>query len=264
MDYGLAGKTALVTGSTKGIGKATAQALAQEGAEVIINGRSEASVSAACDTLREYGKISGIAADVGSQAGAAQLLEQIRDRGPVDILVNNAGIFEPKPFEEIADADWEKFFQVNVMSGVRLSRALLPEMRDRGWGRIVFISSESGINIPEEMVHYGMTKTAQLAVARGLAKVAAGSGVTVNSVLPGPTWTEGVATFVEQMANQSDSSVEEMKANFVPQNRPSSLTQRFATPEEVAAAIVFLCSQQAASITGAANRVEGGIVNTCF
>lgn len=264
MNFGLSGKRALVTGSTKGIGKAIAAALADEGATVIINGRSGASVTEALAALKPHGDVSGVVSDVATAEGVDALMTAAQQDGPLDILINNAGIFEPKPFAEITDTDWQRFFEVNVMSGVRASRAVLPGMRERGWGRIVFISSESGINIPEEMVHYGMTKTAQLAVARGLAKVTAGSGVTVNSVLPGPTWTEGVATFVEQMAKQSDTSVEAMKESFVPQARPSSLTGRFGTPEEVAAAVVFLCSRQASAITGAANRVEGGIINTCF
>jgi NAD(P)-dependent dehydrogenase (short-subunit alcohol dehydrogenase family) len=264
MNFGLSGKRALVTGSTKGIGKAIAAALADEGATVIINGRSGTSVKEALTALEPHGDVSGVVSDVATAEGVDALLAAAQQDGPLDILVNNAGIFEPKPFAEIADAEWQRFFEVNVMSGVRASRAVLPGMQARSWGRIVFISSESGINIPDEMVHYGVTKTAQLAVARGLAKVAAGSGVTVNSVLPGPTWTEGVATFVEQLAAQNGTSVEAMKEGFVPQARPSSLTGRFATPEEVAAAVVFLCAQQASAITGAANRAEGGIVNTCF
>ncbi|MCA9431277.1 MAG: SDR family oxidoreductase, partial [Candidatus Omnitrophica bacterium] len=177
------------------------------------------------------------------------------------ILVNNAGIFEPTPFFEIPDEDWFKFYEINVMSGVRLSRALAPGMKDRGWGRIFFISSESGIRIPEEMIHYGVTKTAQLALVRGIAKTLQGTGVTVNAVLPGPTWTEGVSEFVEKMAKQEGVSTEEMRKEFVPRFRPTSIIQRFAEPEEVAAMVAYLSSPLASATTGAAIRVEGGLVD---
>lgn len=259
MDLQLEGKRALVTGSTKGIGKAIAAALAAEGAHVIVNGRSEGSTRAAAESLT--GSVEGIPADLSSAEGCAQLAEAA---GAVDVLVNNFGIFAPQPFEEIEDATWLKFYEANVLSGVRLSRALLPGMRERGWGRILFVSSESAINIPGEMIHYGMTKTAQLSVSRGLAKHAAGSGVTVNAILPGPTWTEGVEDFVSSMAAQEGASVADMKAGFVAEHRPSSLIQRWATPEEVASLAVYLCSPLAAAISGTAQRVEGGIVDTCF
>ena len=259
MDLQLEGKRALVTGSTKGIGKAIAAALAAEGAHVIVNGRSEGSTRAAAESLT--GSVEGIPADLSSAEGCAQLAEAA---GAVDVLVNNFGIFAPQPFEEIEDATWLNFYEANVLSGVRLSRALLPGMRERGWGRILFVSSESAINIPGEMIHYGMTKTAQLSVSRGLAKHAAGSGVTVNAILPGPTWTEGVEDFVSSMAAQEGASVADMKAGFVAEHRPSSLIQRWATPEEVASLAAYLCSPLAAAISGTAQRVEGGIVDTCF
>ncbi|WP_169976927.1 SDR family NAD(P)-dependent oxidoreductase [Tautonia rosea] len=266
MDMQLSDKIALVTGSTAGIGKAIAAALAAEGATVIINGRNPETVEAAARELSSLGggAVHGVACALDSAEGVDALLKGAEAVGPVDILINNVGIFEPKPFDEIPDADWQRFFDVNVMSGVRCSRALMGGMRDRGWGRILFISSESGINIPQEMVHYGMTKTAQLAISRGLAKTLAGTGVTVNCLLPGPTWTEGVATFVQRMAEQRGTTAEAMKAEFVPMVRPSSLIRRFATPEEVAAHAVYLCSPLASATSGAAHRVEGGIVDVCF
>ncbi|QGJ70350.1 D-beta-hydroxybutyrate dehydrogenase [Planctomycetales bacterium 10988] len=262
MDLKIKGKLAVVTGSTKGIGKAIAKTLANEGAHVVLNGRSQGSIDEALEELKGEGEITGIPADVGTAAGCSKLLEEAQKLGPIEILVNNAGIFEPKPFQEITDEDWLKFYEVNVMSGIRMSRGVVPSMKDRGWGRILFIASESAINIPTEMVHYGMTKTAQLAVSRGLAKTLKDTGVTVNSVLPGPTWSEGVETFVEQMAEGGD--VEETKKAFFEEARPSSLIQRFADTEEVAALVTYLCSGQAAATTGAAMRCDGGIVDTCF
>jgi NAD(P)-dependent dehydrogenase (short-subunit alcohol dehydrogenase family) len=261
MDFKLRGKRALVTGSTQGIGFAIAQGLAREGAAVVVNGRSEAKVS---ETAKRIGaetkaSVTGIAGDVGSAAEVNRLLAQL---GPVDILINNAGIFEPKPFLEIPDSDWIRFFEVNVMSGVRLSRALLPHMLKQNWGRIIFISSESGLNIPAEMVHYGMTKTAQLALSRGIAESIAGSGVTVNAVLPGPTLTEGVSAFVESLAKDRGISVKEMEVEMIKSLRPSSLIKRWATPEEVANPVVYLCSEAASATTGAAVRVDGGVVRS--
>ncbi|RUL87069.1 SDR family NAD(P)-dependent oxidoreductase [Tautonia sociabilis] len=266
MDLQLVGKVAVVTGSTAGIGRAIARGLAEEGATVVVNGRNPASVEATARELSALGKgkVVGVSCGLDSAEGVEALIRGAEAEGPVDILVNNVGIFEPKPFEEIPDEDWQRFFDVNVMSGVRCSRAVMGGMRDRGWGRILFISSESGINIPAEMVHYGMTKTAQLAVARGLAKTLAGTGVTVNCLLPGPTWTEGVATFVERMAEQRGTTPERLKEQFVPMVRPSSLIRRFASPEEVAAHAVYLCSPRASATSGAAHRVEGGIVDICF
>ncbi|KYG99024.1 SDR family oxidoreductase [Bradyrhizobium sp. DOA1] len=260
MNIDLSGKTALVTGSTAGIGHAIAKGLAASGASVVINGRSRDKVDAAVRKLEGTGaKVRGIVADVSTAAGCKALVAALSD---VDILVNNAGIFEPKDFFEIPDEDWSRFFEVNVMSGVRLSRAYMKGMLERNWGRIVFISSESGLNIPVEMIHYGMTKTAQLSVARGLAQLTSGTGVTVNSVLPGPTMSEGVETFVKDLAKQNGQSVDEAAANFVKQHRPSSLLQRFASVDEIANMVVYVASKQASATNGAALRAEGGIVNT--
>ena len=258
MDLGLSGKTALVTGSTAGIGFAAARALAREGARVIVNGRTEARVADAVARLKGEGLAAeGIAADLSTAAGCRALTDRQPD---TDVLVNNLGIFEPRPFEEISDQDWMRFFETNVLSGVRLSRHYLPGMRARNWGRIVFVSSESGLQIPSEMIHYGTTKTAQLAVARGLAETLAGTGVTVNSVLPGPTASEGVATFVAQMARAQGIDAATAERQFFATARPSSVIQRFATPDEVAALIAYVCSAQASATTGAALRVDGGVV----
>lgn len=259
MNFNIAGRRALVTGSTSGIGKAVARLLANEGCTVFVNGRSSKGVEEALQELE--GDCRPTVGDLSTPEGVEQILQQV---GSVDILINNAGIFEPKPFEEIPDQDWERIFEVNVMSGVRLSRALIGGMKERGWGRVIFISSESGVNIPSEMIHYGVTKTAQLGLARGLANHLQGTGVTVNSVLPGPTWTEGVATFVEQIASSQGRSVEEMKPGFVSELRPNSLIKRFAESEEIASVVAFLCSTQAGAVTGASYRADGGIINSCF
>jgi NAD(P)-dependent dehydrogenase (short-subunit alcohol dehydrogenase family) len=262
MNIDLSGKTALVTGSTAGIGYAIARGLAASGAEVVINGRGLDRVDAAVVKLKQAvsgAKVRGIAADVSTAEGCDALIKALPD---VDILINNAGIFEVKNFFKIPDEDWSRFFDVNVMSGVRLSRAYLQRMLERNWGRIVFISSESGLNIPTEMIHYGMTKTAQLAVARGLAKLTRGTAVTVNSVLPGPTMSEGVETFVKDLARQNGQSLEEAAANFVKQHRPSSLLQRFASVDEIANLVVYVASKEASATNGAALKVEGGIVDT--
>jgi NAD(P)-dependent dehydrogenase (short-subunit alcohol dehydrogenase family) len=262
MNIDLSGKTAVVTGSTAGIGLAIAKGLAASGANVVVNGRSQGKVDAAVKAVaasKPAGRIRGVAADVSTAAGCDSLVAALPD---VDILINNAGIFEPKDFFAIPDQDWSRFFDVNVMSGVRLSRAYMQGMLKRDWGRIVFISSESGINIPPEMIHYGMTKTAQLAVSRGLAKLTRGTGVTVNSVLPGPTLSEGVETFVRDLAKQNGQSEAEAAANFVKQHRPGSLVQRFASVEEIANVVVFVASKQASVTNGAAVRAEGGIIDT--
>jgi NAD(P)-dependent dehydrogenase (short-subunit alcohol dehydrogenase family) len=261
MDLKLNGKRALVTGSTGGIGFAIAQGLAREGADVVVNGRSEAKVRDAVARLAAAtgGSVTGVAADLGGPEGAERLVKEL---GAVDILINNVGIFEPKPFLEISDADWLRFFETNVMSGVRLSRALLPAMLKRNWGRIIFISSESGVQIPPEMVHYGMTKTAQLAVSRGIAESVAGTGVTVNAVLPGPTRSEGVVEFLAKMAADQGVELEGHERAFIKANRPSSLIQRFAEPEEVANVVVYLCGEPASATTGAALRVDGGVVRS--
>jgi NAD(P)-dependent dehydrogenase (short-subunit alcohol dehydrogenase family) len=262
MNIDLSGKTVLVTGSTAGIGHAIAKGLAATGADVVLNGRTKAKVDAAVAALAKAiqgGKIRGIAADVSTAAGCKALLAALPE---VDILVNNAGIFEPKGFFDIPDEDWSRFFEVNVMSGVRLARAYMPGMLKRNWGRIVFISSESALNIPKEMIHYGMTKTAQLAISRGLAEMTRGTAVTVNSVLPGPTMSEGVETFVKDLAKQNGQSLEEAAANFVKQHRPTSLLQRFASVEEIANMVVYISSKEASATNGAALRAEGGIVQT--
>jgi NAD(P)-dependent dehydrogenase (short-subunit alcohol dehydrogenase family) len=260
MDLGIHGKLSLVTGSTAGIGFAAARALAEEGARVTVNGRTTARVVQAVEQLKRElpgASVQGIAADLSSAAGCAELVRQVPR---VDILVNSMGIFEPKPFQEISDADWLRFFETNVLSGIRLSRHYLPGMRETDWGRIVFVSSESAVQIPVEMIHYGMTKTAQVAVARGLAESLAGTGVTVNSVLPGPTASEGVGEFVAQLAASQGVDVDTVEREFFATARPSSIIQRFATPDEVASMIVYVCSARASATTGAAFRVDGGVV----
>lgn len=260
MKIDLSGRTALVTGSTDGIGLAAAQGLAAAGARVIVNGRTRERVEAAAAAIRESvggaELVAGVA-DVSTAEGCGELAGLA---GEADILVNNTGIYGPKPFLEIEDAEWERFFQVNVMSAVRLSRALLPGMMERGWGRVVFVSSESAINIPADMIQYGFTKTAMLAVSRGLAKMARGTGVTVNAVLPGPTMTGGVEAMLEKAAEASGKTIDQVATEFVKTQRPTSLIGRMASPEEVANMIVYACSPQASATTGAALRVEGGIV----
>jgi NAD(P)-dependent dehydrogenase (short-subunit alcohol dehydrogenase family) len=262
MDLGLTGKSVLVTGSTAGIGFAAARGFAREGARVILNGRSAERVRSAAATIeREIpgASVRGVAADVASADGVRTLTEAVSD---VDVLVNNAGIFEPKSFEAISDADWLRFFETNVMSGVRLSRHYLSGMRARNWGRIVFVSSESGLQIPVEMIHYGMTKTAQLAIARGLAETTRGSGVTVNSVLPGPTRSEGVGDFVRALAQQQAVDEGKVEKDFFANARPSSLLGRFADPAEIANLIVYTASAAASATNGAALRVDGGVVRS--
>jgi NAD(P)-dependent dehydrogenase (short-subunit alcohol dehydrogenase family) len=262
MKIDLSGKTALVTGSTTGIGHAIAKGLAAAGATVTVNGRTQAKVDAAVAALAKAvpgAKIRGVAADVSTVVGCKTVMMVLLE---VDILINNAGIFEPKGFFDTPDEDWTRFFEVNVMSGVRLSRAYLPGMLKRNWGRIVFISSESALNIPKEMIHYGVSKTAQLAVSRGLAEMTRGTAVTVNSVLPGPTMSEGVETFVKGLARQNGQSVEEAASVFVKQFRPTSLLQRFATVEEIANMVVYVSSKEASATNGAALRAEGGIIQT--
>jgi NAD(P)-dependent dehydrogenase (short-subunit alcohol dehydrogenase family) len=262
MKIDLAGKTALVTGSTSGIGHAVAKGLAAAGAAVVVNGRTQGKVDAAVMAITKAvsgAKVRGVAADVATAAGCNALVAALPE---VDILINNAGIFEPKGFFDISDEDWIRFFEVNLMSGVRLSRAYMPAMLKRNWGRIVFISSESALNIPKEMIHYGVTKTAQLALSRGLAEMTRGTAVTVNSVLPGPTMSEGVETFVRDLAKQNGQSVEEAASQFVKQFRPTSLLQRFASVDEIANMVVYVSSKEASATNGAALRAEGGIIQT--
>jgi NAD(P)-dependent dehydrogenase (short-subunit alcohol dehydrogenase family) len=262
MNLELIDKIALVSGSTKGIGFAIASQLAAEGARVIVNGRSDNTVNSALEQIRKAGpeaKVEGFAGDLATAAATEELIKLFP---AVDILVNNLGIFEPKPFNEIADEEWRRFFEVNVLSGVRLSRAYLPGMKERNWGRIIFISSESAINTPAEMMHYGMTKTAQLAVSRGLAQYCGGTGITVNSILPGPTHSAGVEEFVKQLGGGQ--SFETFEKEFFKSVRPSSLLKRFETPDEVARLVTFVCSPVASAITGAALRVDGGVVSSCF
>ena len=260
MDLKLTDKVVLVTGSTAGIGLAIARSLANEGAHVYVNGRTQERVDAAIAAIRSQGaraKVDGIVADFSSAKGAETVIAKLP---AVDVLVNNVGIFEPKPFAEIPDADWYRFFEVNVMSGVRLARHYLAGMLKKNWGRILFISSESAVQIPAEMVHYGMTKTAQVAVARGIAESVAGTGVTVNSILAGPTASEGVGGFVESMAMQQNKSKEVIEREFFELVRPSSLLKRFATVDEVAALATYVASELSSATNGAALRVDGGVV----
>lgn len=264
MDLKLTDKVALVTGSTAGIGLAIARSLASEGAHVYVNGRTQQRVDAAMAAIRSHvpgAKVNGIVADFSSAAGAETVIAALP---AVDVLVNNVGIFEPKPFAEIPDADWLRFFEVNVMSGVRLARHYLAGMLKKNWGRIIFISSESAIQIPAEMVHYGMTKTAQIAVARGIAESVAGTGVTVNSVLAGPTESEGVGVFVEAMAKQQKKSKEQVEKEFFEHARPSSLIKRFASVDEVAAMVTYVASELSSATNGAALRADGGVVKAIF
>jgi len=256
----LTDKVALVTGSTAGIGFAIARSLAGEGAHVYVNGRTQQRVDAAVAAIRSHagpGRVDGIVADFSSAAGADAVIARLP---AVDVLVNNVGIFEPKPFAEISDADWYRFFEINVMSGVRLARHYLAGMLKKNWGRILFISSESAVQIPPEMVHYGMTKTAQIAVARGIAESVAGTGVTVNSILAGPTESEGVGAFVEAMAKQQNKSTRAIEKEFFEHVRPSSLLKRFATVDEVAAMVTYVASELSSATNGSALRVDGGVV----
>jgi NAD(P)-dependent dehydrogenase (short-subunit alcohol dehydrogenase family) len=260
MDLHLAGKSALVTGSTAGIGFAIAQGLAREGAQVLVNGRTKERVDNAVATIKKKfpdSKVKGFAGDLSQAAVADELLKRYPE---MQILVNNLSIFEPKEFTQITDDDWRRFFEVNILSGVRLSRGYLPRMLKSDWGRIVFISSESALQIPAEMIHYGMTKTAQLAIARGLSELTAGTGVTVNSVLPGPTASEGVTDFVTSLAKQQNQSVEEFERMFFEKIRPTSLLQRFESSEEIANMVVYVCSPLASGTNGSALRVDGGVV----
>lgn len=263
MELHLKDKLAFVSGSTAGIGYAIAEALAREEARVVVNGRSQSAVDSAVSRLRADtdGRVEGFAGDLG---GAEHAERAAREFPEVDILVNNLGIFEPKPFEEIPDAEWFRLFEVNVLSGVRLARLFLAGMKQRDWGRIIFISSESAVQIPAEMIHYGMTKTAQLAVSRGLAEALAGTGITVNSILPGPTKSRGVGDFVESLAKADGKTFAELEKEFFQTMRPTSLIKRFATPAEVASLVAYIASPLSSATTGAALRVDGGVVKSAF
>jgi NAD(P)-dependent dehydrogenase (short-subunit alcohol dehydrogenase family) len=261
MDLKLKDRLALVSGSTAGIGYAIAEALANEGARVVVNGRAQTSVDEVVARLRlaTGAVVHGFAGDLTTATGAEALSNQFPN---VEILVNNLGIFEPKPFEAITDADWTRVFEANVLSGARLARLYLPAMRRANWGRIIFISSESAVQIPAEMIHYGMTKTAQLAVSRGLAEAVAGTGITVNSVLPGPTRSRGVEDFVQALAADQGKSFEAFETEFFETVRPTSLIKRFSTPEEVASLVAYVASPLASATTGAALRVDGGVIKS--
>ena len=262
MDLQLTGKIALISGSTAGIGFAVASELAREGVRVVLNGRRPDSVEAAVRRLRSLiidADVRGVAADLATAAGCQTLIDACPQ---ADILVNNLGIFDPVPFESIPDSEWQRFFETNVMSGVRLARHYLPVMKAANWGRIVFISSESGVNPPAEMVHYGMTKAAELSVSRGLAQTTAGTGVTVNAVLPGPTRTEGVNDFIAKLATAQGIALDQAERRFFAEARPTSLLKRFIDPAEVAALVAYVCSPRAAATNGAALRVEGGIISS--
>jgi len=263
VDLRLTGKLALVSGSTAGIGYAIAESLAAEGARVIVNGRSEASVEAALAKLRATfsSTVYGFAGNLSTAETANEVARQHPD---IEILVNNLGVYEPKPFEDISDDDWRRLFEVNVLSGVRLARLFLPGMKRRNWGRIIFISSESGVQIPAEMIHYGVTKTALLGVARGLAEALAGTGITVNSVLPGPTKSRGVDHFIESFSKAEGKSFEEFEKAFFERVRPTSLIKRFASPEEVAVLVTYIASPLSSATTGAPLRVDGGVIKSAF
>lgn len=263
MDLKLKNRLALVSGSTAGIGYAIAATLAREGARVIVNGRKQDALDAAVAKMKSEtaGDVLGFAGDLSKAEAAERLQKQYPN---IEILVNNLGIFEPKPFEEIPDDDWLRFFDVNVMSGVRLARLCLPAMKRANWGRIIFISSESGVQIPAEMIHYGVTKTAQLAVSRGLAEAVAGTGITVNCVLPGPTKSRGVDDFVNDLAKAEGKSFDAFEKAFFEKVRPTSLIKRFASTDEVASLVAYVASPLASATTGAALRVDGGTVKSAF
>jgi NAD(P)-dependent dehydrogenase (short-subunit alcohol dehydrogenase family) len=260
MNLELAGKTALVTGSSQGIGFAIAEALAREGANIIINSRTPPQVDKAVDKLSKVSpgvRITGVASDLSTAGGAEEL---VLKSPAIDILVNNVGFYTAKDFQDISDADWEQIMNLNFMSGVRLSRAYLPGMKSTGWGRVIFISSEAGVKIPREMIHYGVSKTAQIALSRGMAETTTGTNVTVNSVLVGPTRSEGVEAFIKQMVASRGVTEDQVVAEFFKTVRPTSIIKRFIGPQEVAALVAYLCSPLAAAITGAAVRIDGGVV----
>jgi len=264
MDLGIEGRLALVTGSTQGIGRAIAAGLIAEGARVIVNGRNDAAVKDTVAALSREGEAHGITADLAMPEGAQKVVDAACRIGPVDILVNNVGFFEVKKFTDISDQDWTDMFELNVMSGVRLTRALFPGMLERNRGRVVFIASEQSVKPNPEMIHYAMSKTAQVSIARGLADLTRGTAVTVNSVLVAPTWSEGVETFLAKIAPSAGKTVDEMRTAYFDGPGASSILQRWSTPAEIAAQVVFLCSERASSINGAAQRVDGGIIRSLF
>jgi NAD(P)-dependent dehydrogenase (short-subunit alcohol dehydrogenase family) len=264
MDLGIRGRLALVTGSTQGIGRAIAEALVAEGARVIVNGRRGAAVRVTVAALSKAGEAHGVAADMATAAGAQTVLDGAARIGSVDILVNNVGFFEVRKFAEISDREWTDMFELNVMSGVRLARALLPGMLERNRGRIVFIASDQSAKPNLDMAHYAMSKAAQVSIARSLAELTRGTAVTVNSALVAPTWSEGVESFLEKIAPDAGRTVEEMRSAYFETTGISSLLQRWATPEEIAAQVVFLCSERASAINGAAQRVDGGVIRSLF
>jgi len=264
MNLGIKGKLALVTGSTMGIGRAVAEALAAEGARVIVNGRNEAAVKDAVEALSRHGQAHGVAADLATAAGARTVLDTAARIGAVEILINNVGYFEVKEFGDISDQDWTDMFELNVMSGVRLARALMPGMLERNWGRIVFVASDQSVKPNTGMAHYAMSKAAQVSIARSLAELTKGTRVTVNSALVAPTWSEGVEVFLQKIAPGLGKTVDEMRSAYFETTGASSLLQRWAEPQEIAAQIAFLCSERASAINGAAQRVDGGIVRSLF
>jgi NAD(P)-dependent dehydrogenase (short-subunit alcohol dehydrogenase family) len=264
MNFNLENKNALVTGSTAGIGFAIARSLAAEGARVIVNGRTKTRVSEAIASIRRSQPNAKLEPFVADLANTEAAIDAARQFPSIDILVNNLGVYEVKPFEQISDDDWRAIIEVNFMSGVRLSRHYLPRMKAANWGRIIFISSESAMNIPVEMIHYGVTKTMQVALARGLAETTAGTFVTVNSVLPGPTRSEGVEKFLIDMAKTKNVTPGEIEKEFFRTTRPSSLLQRFATTDEVAALVTFVASPLSSATNGAALRVDGGVLRSIF
>jgi NAD(P)-dependent dehydrogenase (short-subunit alcohol dehydrogenase family) len=264
MDLGIRGKLALVTGSTQGIGYAIARMLAAEGVRVIVSGRRAALVKDAVDRLAQIGEAHGVDADLSTPDGARKLLAFANSVGPVDILVNNVGFFEVRPFAAISDAEWTDMFELNVMSGVRLTRELMPGMLERNWGRVVFIASEQSAKPNPGMIHYAMSKAAQVSIARGLAELTVGTGVTVNSVLAAPTWSEGVETFLQKVAADEGKTLDEMRTAYFEGPGRTSLIQRWVSADEIAAQVVFLCSERASAINGAAQRVDGGIIRSLF